>query len=70
VSQLVAAHVLQGELPPIGVGAPSVLLEKEAKEENIRLAPLRQRGQEAGSFEWAWWRSNSNLELQLGQKYS
>jgi hypothetical protein len=36
----VAGHVLQEELPPIGVDAPSLLLEKEAKEENIRLAPL------------------------------
>jgi len=40
VSQLVAAHVPQGELPPVGVDAPSLLFEKEAKEENIRFAPL------------------------------
>jgi hypothetical protein len=40
VSQLVAEHELQEELPPIGVDGPSLLLEKEAKEENIRLAPL------------------------------
>jgi len=40
VSQLVAEHELQEELPPIGVGGPSLLLEKEAKEENIRLTPL------------------------------
>jgi len=40
VAQLVAEHVLQGELPPIGVDVPSLLLENEAKEENIRLAPL------------------------------
>jgi hypothetical protein len=36
--QLVAEHELQEELPPIGVDAPSPLLEKEEKQENIRLA--------------------------------
>jgi hypothetical protein len=46
-----AGHVLQGELPPIGVDTPSLLLEKEAKEENIRSAPLSQWGQEAISFD-------------------
>jgi len=61
VSQLVAEHELQEELPPTGVDGPSLLLEKEAKEENIRFAPLWQRGQEAFSFAWVWWRSNSNL---------
>jgi hypothetical protein len=40
VSQLVAEHELQEELPPIGVDGPSLLLEKEAKEENIRFALL------------------------------
>jgi len=40
VSQLVAEHELQEELPPIGVDGPALLLEKEAKEENIRFAPL------------------------------
>jgi len=40
VSQLVAEHELQEELPPIGVDGPSLLLEKGAKEENIRFAPL------------------------------
>jgi hypothetical protein len=40
LAQLVAEHELQEELPPIGVDGPSLLLEKEAKEENIRLAPL------------------------------
>jgi hypothetical protein len=40
VAQLVAEHELQGELPPIGVDGPSLLLEKEAKEDNIRLASL------------------------------
>jgi hypothetical protein len=38
--QLVAEHEPQEEFPPIGVDGPSPLLEKEAKEENIRLAPL------------------------------
>jgi len=70
VSQLVAAHVLQGELPPIGVDVPSLLFAKEAKEDSIRFAPLWQRGQEAGSFDWVCWRINSNLKRQLGQKYS
>jgi hypothetical protein len=45
---------LQGELSPIGVVDPSLFLEKEAKEENIRVAPLWQRGQEAFSFAWLW----------------
>jgi Flp pilus assembly CpaF family ATPase len=40
VAQLVAEHVLQGELPPIGVDASSELSVREAKEENIRLALL------------------------------
>jgi hypothetical protein len=40
VSQLVAAQVLQDELPPIGVDTPSALLEKEAKQESIRWALL------------------------------
>jgi hypothetical protein len=40
VAQLVAEHELQEELPPMGVDGPSLFLEKEAKEENIRLAPL------------------------------
>jgi len=40
VAQLMAEHVLQGELPPIRVDISSVPLEGEAKEENIRLAPL------------------------------
>jgi hypothetical protein len=70
VPQLVVEHALQGELPPIGVDVPSLLLEKEAKEENIRLAPLRQRGQEALSSAWVWRQSTSNLKLQSGQKYS
>ena len=35
--QLVAEHELQEELPPIGADVPSLLLEKEEKEENIRL---------------------------------
>jgi hypothetical protein len=35
--QLVAEHEPQEELPPIGADAPSLLLEKEEKEENIRL---------------------------------
>jgi len=40
VSQLVAEHELQEGPPPIEVNGPSLLLEKEAKEENIRFAPL------------------------------
>jgi len=40
VSQLVAEHELQDELSPIGVDGPSLPLEKEAKEENIRFALL------------------------------
>jgi len=40
VSQLVAEQELQEELPPIGADGPSLLLEKEAKAENIRLARL------------------------------
>jgi hypothetical protein len=40
VPQLVAEHEPQEELPPIGEGSPSPLLEKDAQAENIRLAPL------------------------------
>lgn len=40
VPQLVAEHVPQEEPSPTRVDAPSPLLEKEAKEENIRLALL------------------------------
>jgi len=36
----VAEHELQEEVPPIGLDTPSVFLEKEAKEENIRSALL------------------------------
>jgi hypothetical protein len=39
-AQLVAEHVLQGELPPIGVAIPSLLFEEQVKEEKILLAPL------------------------------
>jgi hypothetical protein len=39
-AQLVAEHVLQGELPPIGVAIPSLLFEEQVKEERILLAPL------------------------------
>jgi len=38
--QLEAEHEPQEELPPIGADVPSLLLEKEAQEENTRLAPL------------------------------
>ena len=34
--QLMAEHVLQGELSPIGADTSSVPLEGEAKEENTR----------------------------------
>jgi hypothetical protein len=40
VAQLVAEHELQEELPAIGVDDPSLPFEKEAKAENIRVAPL------------------------------
>ena len=40
VSQLVAEHAPQGELPPTGLDTPSVPLEKQAKGENTRLALL------------------------------
>jgi hypothetical protein len=40
VSQFVAEHELQEAPPSIGVDGPSLPLEKEAKEENIRFAPL------------------------------
>jgi hypothetical protein len=36
--QLGAEHEVQEELPPIGADVPSLLLEKEEKQENIRLA--------------------------------
>jgi hypothetical protein len=70
VLQLVAEHVAQ-ELPPAtGVDTPSALLEKEAKDENIRFALAWQRGQEMRSSAWPCGRSASNLRLQSGQQYS
>ena len=39
-AQLMAEHVLHGELPPTGADTSSVSLEGEAKEENTRSAPL------------------------------
>jgi len=45
-----AGHVLQEGLPPIEADAPSMPLEEEAKDENIRLASLWQCGQETISF--------------------
>ena len=41
-AQLMAEHVLQGELPPIGADTSSAWLEGEAKEENTRSASLWQ----------------------------
>ena len=38
LEQLVEEQELQEEAPPIGVDSPSPLLEKEEKEESIRLA--------------------------------
>jgi len=70
LEQLLEEHELQEEVPPIAVDGPSLLLEKEAKGENTRLALCRQRGQEALSFAWLWWQSNSNLKLHSGQQYS
>jgi len=50
VLQLVAEHVPQDALPPMGADTPSPLLEKEAKDDSILLLLLRHRGQEASSF--------------------
>lgn len=50
VLQLVAEHVPQDALPPMGADTPSPLLEKEAKADSILLLLLRHRGQEASSF--------------------
>jgi hypothetical protein len=63
LAQLMAEHVLQGELPLVRVGASSAWLEGEANEESIRLALLWQRGQEVISFNLFEGRSNSNLRL-------
>jgi len=38
LAQLGAEHDPQEELPPTGVDTPSLLLEKEEKQDNIRLA--------------------------------
>jgi len=38
VVQLEVEHELQEELPPNGADVPSLLLENEANDENIRLA--------------------------------
>jgi|GEM_PF-1785495 len=40
VLQLVPEQELQDELPPIGPDGPSLSLEKQAQEENTRLARL------------------------------
>jgi len=40
VAQLVAEHVLHGELPPSGVEVPSVLFEEQVKRDKVFLAPL------------------------------
>jgi hypothetical protein len=70
LEQLVEEQELQEEAPPIGVDAPSPLLEKEEKEESTRLALLRQRGQDAFWLAWLWGCNNSNLKLHSGQQYS
>jgi hypothetical protein len=70
VPQLVAEQVPHDELPAIGADAPSLLLEKEAKEEKTRLAGLPQRLQAGRSSDWVCWRSSSNSRPHSGQQYS
>lgn len=70
VVQLGAEHEPQEELPPIGVDVPSLLLEKEEKEENTRLTLWWQRGQETFALALLCGRSDSNLKLHSGQQYS
>lgn len=69
--QLVAAQLAhEPAVPAIGEDSPPALLEKEAKREKIRLAWHWQRGHKASSLALLRERNSSNLESQLGQKYS
>jgi len=52
VEQSLAEQVLQPLLPPTGVEFPLEILEKAAKVDSFRLAPLLQRGQGAPSLTW------------------
>jgi hypothetical protein len=64
--QVVAEQVLQA-LPPSEADEPSELRQNE---ESTRSAPLPHLGQETFSPDWLMVLSNSNLLLQLEQKYS
>jgi hypothetical protein len=58
-------------LPPLtGAELPLESLEKAAKAESTRRAPLLQRGQAASSFDLLIGRSSSNLISHSGQQYS
>jgi hypothetical protein len=71
VAQLVAGQVLQVlPMPSIELNSPPSLLEKAVKRENNFLAGAWQLGQEVASSAWLKERLNSNLALQLGQRYS
>jgi len=56
--------------PPIGVETPSESLDKEANTEGTFCPLMLHVGQKASSFIQFIERSNSNLPLQLEQKYS
>jgi len=71
LAQLVAAQVVQGLEASADVSSiPSEFLEEKAKAEKIRLTLFLHCGHGAFSLASSRGRSNSNLELQSGQKYS
>ena len=57
-------------MPDIGAEIPSIPFEKEAKREKDLFAACSHFGQVAPSLLLLTGRSNSNLQSQLGQKYS
>ena len=69
VAQLVAAQVPQVS-PTIELYSPPAPLDRAAKEENSFLAGAWHLGHETASPASLKERRNSNLELQLGQRYS
>ena len=68
--QLVAVQLAQLLEPPTGVEIPSGPLEKEEKVDNILSPLVLHLEQKASSSAHRKGRSNSNLLLQFGQKYS
>jgi len=72
--QLLQLEAVQPEheppVPAIGVDSPPLPLENEAKREKTRFAVRRHLGHEASSFALFMDRSNSNLQVHSGHRYS